>query len=73
MGMNLLVGSDGKVVNVGGKADFTTKPNDLFIIRTPGGGGYGPVGGGCGPGGGGHGPGGGGYGGGSGGDGPALE
>eukprot|EP01135_Chromosphaera_perkinsii_P002592 Nk52_evm108s224 gene=Nk52_evmTU108s224 len=40
-GMNLLVKSDGRIVNVGSKNTLHVEPGDIVRILTPGGGGYG--------------------------------
>ena len=41
-GKNLLRLATGRVVDVGSKNSVQVKPGDIFILRTPGGGGYGP-------------------------------
>jgi 5-oxoprolinase (ATP-hydrolysing) len=43
-GLNLLVCSNGKVVNLGGKATVQLQQGDILQINTPGAGGYGTVG-----------------------------
>ncbi len=40
-GKNTLIRSDGSVLEVGGQAEFNLKSGDVFVIETPGGGGYG--------------------------------
>uniref|UniRef100_A0A8C5PWK3 5-oxoprolinase, ATP-hydrolysing n=1 Tax=Leptobrachium leishanense TaxID=445787 RepID=A0A8C5PWK3_9ANUR len=40
-GLNLLRYSDGRTVNLGGKTSVPVKPGDVFMLHTPGGGGYG--------------------------------
>lgn len=40
-GKNTLVRSDGSVLEVGGQAEVNLKSGDVFVIETPGGGGYG--------------------------------
>ncbi|CAF1450520.1 unnamed protein product [Adineta steineri] len=40
-GKNLLKRVDGRLVNLGGKCSVPMKPGDIFILLTPGGGGYG--------------------------------
>jgi 5-oxoprolinase (ATP-hydrolysing) len=41
VGRNSVIRADGKVVEVGGCDTITMNPGDVFIIETPGGGGYG--------------------------------
>jgi 5-oxoprolinase (ATP-hydrolysing) len=40
-GRNALIHRDGSVSEIGGRAEFELKSGDLFVIETPGGGGYG--------------------------------
>lgn len=40
-GQNLLFHSNGRIINLGGKASVPVKPGDVFRLVTPGGGGYG--------------------------------
>jgi 5-oxoprolinase (ATP-hydrolysing) len=40
-GLNLLRRSDGRVVNLGGKCSVDVDTGEVFILRTPGGGGWG--------------------------------
>ncbi|CAF0887500.1 unnamed protein product [Adineta ricciae] len=42
-GKNLLKRADGRLVNLGGKCSVPMQPGDIFILLTPGGGGYGKV------------------------------
>uniref|UniRef100_A0A2M4A7B1 Putative oxoprolinase n=1 Tax=Anopheles triannulatus TaxID=58253 RepID=A0A2M4A7B1_9DIPT len=42
-GLNLLVKHRGRTVNIGAKTAIAVGPGDLFSMKTPGGGGYGPV------------------------------
>jgi len=37
----LLLKSDGRIINLGGKASVHMKPGDCYRVQTPGGGGYG--------------------------------
>jgi len=40
-GENLVLKSDGTIVKLKGNDEILMLPNDIFIIKTPGGGGYG--------------------------------
>eukprot|EP00111_Clytia_hemisphaerica_P019120 TCONS_00056456-protein len=40
-GLNLLMTSDGKTINLGGKTSIDVRPGDTYRMYTPGGGGYG--------------------------------
>lgn len=40
-GKNLLIRRDGRVIEVGGQAELKLKSGDVFVVETPGGGGYG--------------------------------
>jgi 5-oxoprolinase (ATP-hydrolysing) len=40
-GKNMLIRRDGRVIKVEGQAEFKLKNGDIFVIETPGGGGYG--------------------------------
>jgi 5-oxoprolinase (ATP-hydrolysing) len=40
-GKNTLIRRDGRVTEVGGRAELKLKKGDVFVIETPGGGGYG--------------------------------
>jgi 5-oxoprolinase (ATP-hydrolysing) len=40
-GKNTLIRRDGGVIGVGGQAELKLKCGDVFVIETPGGGGYG--------------------------------
>jgi 5-oxoprolinase (ATP-hydrolysing) len=40
-GKNILVRRDGRVIDLGGKAEVSVQKGDVFVIETPGGGGYG--------------------------------
>ena len=40
-GKNTLIRRDGSVIEAGGKAELKLKSEDVFVIETPGGGGYG--------------------------------
>ncbi|KAL4234607.1 hypothetical protein ACF0H5_006248 [Mactra antiquata] len=40
-GTNLMIYSDGRIVNVGGKTSIDCQAGDVFLLKTPGGGGYG--------------------------------
>ena len=40
-GKNTLISSGGTVTDIGGQAEIRLKSGDIFIIETPGGGGYG--------------------------------
>ncbi|XP_060532261.1 5-oxoprolinase isoform X2 [Cylas formicarius] len=40
-GLNLLIRSDGRTINLGPKTAVDVKPGDIFSLHTPGGGGYG--------------------------------
>lgn len=40
-GLSLLLKSDGRMINLGGKASVKMKPGDCYRVQTPGGGGYG--------------------------------
>jgi 5-oxoprolinase (ATP-hydrolysing) len=40
-GKNTLIHGDGRAVEVGGRAELKLKNGDVFVIETPGGGGYG--------------------------------
>ncbi|MDD2340814.1 MAG: hydantoinase B/oxoprolinase family protein [Methanosarcina sp.] len=40
-GRNMLIRSDGSVLEIGGQAEVELKSGDVFVIETPGGGGYG--------------------------------
>lgn len=40
-GKNMLIHKDGIVLEIGGQAEVELKSGDLFVIKTPGGGGYG--------------------------------
>lgn len=40
-GLNLLVKSNGRRINLGGKTAVCVEAGDIFSMRTPGGGGYG--------------------------------
>lgn len=40
-GLNLLIKSDGRRINLGGKTAICVEAGDMFSMRTPGGGGYG--------------------------------
>ncbi|XP_053322646.1 5-oxoprolinase [Spea bombifrons] len=40
-GLNLLHRRDGRTINLGGKTSVPIQPGDVFVLRTPGGGGYG--------------------------------
>lgn len=40
-GLNLLIKSDGRVINLGGKTAINVNTGDTFSMLTPGGGGYG--------------------------------
>lgn len=42
-GRNLLIRRDGSVLEVGGQAEIALKAGELFVIETPGGGGYGEL------------------------------
>ncbi|XP_072948342.1 5-oxoprolinase [Epargyreus clarus] len=42
-GLNLLQRTDGRLINLGGKASVEAYPGDKYIMNSPGGGGYGPV------------------------------
>ncbi|AYK15967.1 MAG: hydantoinase B/oxoprolinase family protein [Methanosarcina flavescens] len=42
-GRNLLIRTDGSVLEVGGQAEIALKTGELFVIETPGGGGYGEL------------------------------
>jgi 5-oxoprolinase (ATP-hydrolysing) len=42
-GRNLLIRRDGSVLEVGGQAEIALKTGELFVIETPGGGGYGEL------------------------------
>jgi len=37
----MLIRSDGSVLEIGGQAEVELKSGDVFVIETPGGGGYG--------------------------------
>ncbi|XP_028029518.1 5-oxoprolinase [Bombyx mandarina] len=41
-GLNLLERTDGRIINLGGKASVDAYPGDKYIMNSPGGGGYGP-------------------------------
>ena len=41
VGENYVVHSDQKVTNIGTKGQIEVNKNDIFILKTPGGGGYG--------------------------------
>ncbi|XP_061463198.1 5-oxoprolinase isoform X2 [Rhineura floridana] len=41
-GLNLLVRQDGRTINLGGKTSVEVSPGDIFLLQTPGGGGFGP-------------------------------
>ena len=41
VGQNYVIHSDQKVTNIGTKGQIEVKKNDIFILKTPGGGGYG--------------------------------
>ncbi|XP_069588101.1 5-oxoprolinase-like [Ranitomeya imitator] len=40
-GINILLRSEGKNINLGGKTSVSLEPGDIFTLHTPGGGGYG--------------------------------
>ncbi|MDQ1275127.1 MAG: hypothetical protein QG610_700, partial [Euryarchaeota archaeon] len=40
-GKNILICRDGRIIEVGGRAELKLKSGDVFVIETPGGGGYG--------------------------------
>ena len=40
-GLNLLQRSDGRIVNLGGKCSVEVDTGDVFVLQTPGGGGWG--------------------------------
>jgi 5-oxoprolinase (ATP-hydrolysing) len=40
-GKNVLIRRDGRVIEVEGQAELKLKNGDIFVIETPGGGGYG--------------------------------
>ncbi len=40
-GLNLLIKTDGRVINLGGKTAVDVQAGDVFSMKTPGGGGYG--------------------------------
>jgi len=40
-GKNTLIRRDGSVIEVGGQAELKMKSGDIFVIETPGGGGFG--------------------------------
>lgn len=40
-GLNLLIKTDGRIVNLGGKTAVPCDAGDMFSMKTPGGGGYG--------------------------------
>ncbi|XP_078086332.1 5-oxoprolinase isoform X2 [Mustelus asterias] len=42
-GLNLLLREDGRTINLGAKTSVTVWPGDTFLLRTPGGGGWGPA------------------------------
>jgi len=42
-GRNAVERADGRVIELDACASVEMKPDDIFIIETPGGGGYGPV------------------------------
>ena len=43
-GRNFVIRRDGSVVDLGSCADVAVEPGDIFVIQTPGGGGYGAPG-----------------------------
>ncbi|XP_053618619.1 5-oxoprolinase isoform X2 [Plodia interpunctella] len=43
-GLNLLLRTDGRLINLGGKASVEAYPGDKYIMNSPSGGGYGPQG-----------------------------
>ena len=42
-GQNLMVYNDGRIVSLGSKTTINCNSGDVFLLKTPGGGGYGPV------------------------------
>ncbi|XP_013116199.2 5-oxoprolinase isoform X1 [Stomoxys calcitrans] len=42
-GLNLLVKPDGRIISLGGKTCINVDAGDIYAMKTPGGGGYGPV------------------------------
>ena len=42
-GLNLLRRNDGRLINLGGKCSVDVDTGDVFILQTPGGGGWGPA------------------------------
>lgn len=40
-GLNLLIKTDGRIINLGGKTAVNVDAGDIFSMQTPGGGGYG--------------------------------